>query len=288
MSRTCRITVVVENTSPDDSLLTQHGLAFWIEVGDRRVLFDTGQASALVGNAYRLGVSLRQLDALVLSHGHYDHTGGVAEVLQPNAPVPVYGHPAALQPKFARNRDGSSREIGIPYPALRMIRNQRKYLVKTEKPADIVDGLRVTGAIPRVTDFEDTGGPFFIDQKCRVPDPLTDDQAIFFDALPGTVVVLGCAHAGVINTLRYIRQLTDDRPIHAVLGGMHLLDASDRRIERTIDELRELDVRQIAPAHCTGETATAALRRAFPDEFLPCHAGTRFEFEVPDRKPNGE
>jgi 7,8-dihydropterin-6-yl-methyl-4-(beta-D-ribofuranosyl)aminobenzene 5'-phosphate synthase len=288
MARICRITVVVENTSPDGSLLAQHGLAVWIELGGRRVLFDTGQAGALVGNAYRLSVPLRQLDALVLSHGHYDHTGGVAEVLRPARPTPIYAHPAALEPKFARNRDGSAREIGIPYDSLRMIRNQRKFFVKTDKPARSIDGLTVTGPIPRTTDFEDTGGPFFADPRCRVPDPLTDDQAVFFEALEGTVVILGCAHAGVINTLRHIRQLTGERPIHAVLGGMHLVQASKDRIERTIDELRRLDVGRIGPAHCTGEKATAALRRAFPERFLPCHAGSRFEFEVPDEQSNGE
>jgi 7,8-dihydropterin-6-yl-methyl-4-(beta-D-ribofuranosyl)aminobenzene 5'-phosphate synthase len=132
-----------------------------------------------------------------------------------------------------------------------------------------------------VTDFEDTGGSFFLDHACQQPDPLTDDQAIYFDTTQGTVVVLGCAHAGVINTLYYVRQLTHDRPVHAVLGGMHLINASSERLQWTIEQLRKLGVERLGPAHCTGTAAVAALWNAFPGQCFDCHAGTRLEFEVP-------
>lgn len=274
------ITVLVENTAEGPSLLAEHGLAFHIQLASQSVLFDTGQGRILMFNAYRLGLSLQQVHAVVLSHGHYDHTGGLADALRGNRLAAIYAHPAALEPKFARNQDGTSRSIGIPGPCERALERRRERLVLTEQPTRIVNGLMVTGPVPRVTDFEDTGGPFFLDAECSRPDPLVDDQAVFFASSRGTVVLLGCAHSGVINTLRYVRHLTDNRPIHAVLGGMHLLAASAERLRRTIEEFQRWGIDRLGPAHCTGRIATAALWQAMPEHCLACHVGARFEFDL--------
>jgi 7,8-dihydropterin-6-yl-methyl-4-(beta-D-ribofuranosyl)aminobenzene 5'-phosphate synthase len=279
MART-RITVLVENTAHGPSVLAEHGLSYWIEHKGKRILLDSGQGSVIAGNAYKLGVPLREINALVLSHGHYDHTGGVAEALKSSQSVAIYAHPAAFTRKFIRNSDGTSREIGMPYLSDKAIRDSRNRLTATDQPTTVFDGPTVTGPVPRLTDFEDTGGPFFLDEACTQSDPLDDDQSVFFDTAEGTVVLLGCAHSGVINTLRYIRQLTDNRPIHAVIGGMHLVGASSHRIERTIEELKRIGVGQLAPAHCTGMPATFALWTAFPTICVTCHAGKTFEFEV--------
>jgi len=275
-----RITVLVENTAQGAGTLAEHGLAFWIEWDGRNTLFDTGQGNILAGNAYRLNIPLHEADAIVLSHGHYDHTGGLAEALKTSRPVTVYAHPAAFAPKYARKPDGSASEIGMPHLAERAVRSLHNRLVYTDQPTPVVDRLMVTGPVPRLTDFEDVGGPFFLDQACTKPDPLEDDQAVFFDTLAGTVVLLGCAHSGIINTLRYIGQLTADCPIRAVIGGMHLVAASPERIARTIEELRRLGVQQLVPGHCTGMPATAALWTAFPTVCTTCHAGSMFEFEI--------
>jgi len=275
-----RITALVENTVHGPGLLAEHGLAFWIEWQGRRVLLDSGQGAVLAGNARRLGVPLREVDAVVLSHGHFDHTGGLADVLRDNRSIPVYVHPAAFRPKFARNKDGTSREIGMPPPVVKAIRQQPERIVNTEGPTAVFDGLTVTGPVPRRTGFEDTGGPFFLDRDCRQPDPLADDQSLFFETPGGTVVLLGCAHSGVINTLRYVQALTGGRPIHTVLGGMHLVGAPPQRIARTIDELRQLGVQRLGPAHCTGPAATAAVWNAFPNRCLACNVGTTIECAV--------
>ncbi len=274
-----RVTVLVENTAHGPQVLAEHGLSYWIDHNGKQILLDSGQGGVLAGNAYKLKVPLHDLDALILSHGHYDHTGGVAEALKSTQSVMVYAHPAAFAKKFARNNNGTARGIGMPYPSEKAIRLTRNQLIHTTQPTIVSDGLTVTGPVPRLTDFEDTGGPFFLDEACTQPDPLEDDQSVFIDTAEGTVVLLGCAHSGIINTLRYIWQLTDNRPIHTVIGGMHLVGASPFRIERTIEELKQLGVRHLAPAHCTGMPATVALWNAFPGQCQACPVGTRFEFD---------
>lgn len=280
-----RITVVVENTAQGAGMLAEHGLAYWIEWDGQRMLFDTGQGSVLVGNAYRLGIPLHNADSIVLSHGHYDHTGGLAEVLHNGRAVSLYVHPAAFDAKYARNRDGTAREIGVPVAVQEALHRHAPHVIKTESPTKVSRGLTVTGQVPRSTDFEDTGGPFFLDAACSKPDPLIDDQSLFFETHEGIVVLLGCEHSGVINTLRYIGQLSGNKPIRAVIGGMHLVNASPARIARTIEEFRHLEVRLLAPCHCTGMAATVALWSAFPGECSMCHVGTTFDFDAVSTQP---
>jgi 7,8-dihydropterin-6-yl-methyl-4-(beta-D-ribofuranosyl)aminobenzene 5'-phosphate synthase len=275
-----RITVLVENTAESSGLLAEHGLSFWVEAGSQCILFDTGQGGVLVNNAYRLGISLGRVDAIVRNHGHYDHTGGRADALRGNRPTAVYAHPAAMKPKYGRNKDGTSREIGMPLSCEQAVERRRGQLVLTEEPTAVSNIFMVTGPVPRATEFEDTGGPFFLDPQCRSPDPIVDDQAIFFESTRGTVVILGCAHAGIINTLRYVRHLTEDRPIHAVLGGMHLIGASVQRLKRTIEALRDMKLERLGPAHCTGRAATAALWDAMPGQCIPCHVETQVDFDL--------
>ena len=161
-----------------------------------------------------------------------------------------------------------------------MIEQKGRRVDRVEGPKEVLPGVHVTGPIPRVTEYEDTGGQFYLDSGCSKPDPLTDDQAVCFDTPEGVVVLLGCAHSGVVNTLRYVRQLTGNRPIHAVIGGMHLLSANEARMAATIEALRQLGVQKIGLAHCTGFEAMARLDHELPKRCFHCVAGTRLEFEL--------
>jgi 7,8-dihydropterin-6-yl-methyl-4-(beta-D-ribofuranosyl)aminobenzene 5'-phosphate synthase len=271
-----KITVLVDDTAGGRGLLAEHGLAFWLALPSGNVLFDTGQGMVLRHNAERLGMDLASTDAVALSHGHYDHTGGLAGVLDAAPDAAVHACPDSLDPKYARNADGSGRDVGMARNLAGRL-NECETLHRVTGPTEILPGLWLTGPIPRTTDFEDTGGEFFTDADCTRPDALTDDQAAFFDGADGTVVVLGCAHAGVINTLRYVRELTGRRAIHTVLGGMHLLHAGPGRLGPTIDALQALDIARMLPCHCTGFGATAQLAAAFPHAISPCRVGTVVE-----------
>jgi len=271
--------MLVENSVAGRSVRAEHGLSYFIRTGRHCLLFDTGQSELLRDNAREIGISLEAVECIALSHGHYDHAGGLSAVRTLAPGARLFLHPAALAPRFAGNPDGTSRAVGIPEPSLHAIQNAGERVVWTTRPTELVDGVFVTGEIPRQTSYEDTGGAFFLDEVCTQRDPLVDDQALFFDTQEGTVVLLGCAHAGVVNTLSYIRHLTGGRPIHTVLGGMHLLYADANRIERTFAAFRELDIRQLGPAHCTGVIPTARLHTEFGDRCVLCVVGSSLRFQ---------
>jgi len=276
MNKDLCITTLVEDTALGGGLLAEHGLSFWIEYGDKRILFDTGQGDILIRNAKTLGINLAEVDAIVLSHGHYDHTGGLPAVLDFAPKAKIYLHPTATEPKFSR-KVLKAKSIGMSNLAKKAV--QKHHVIWTAIPAQIFPGMSVTGQVPRTNNFEDTGGAFFADEHYQKHDELLDDQTLFIESARGLVVVLGCAHSGVVNVLNYISNLTSRSKIYAVIGGMHLLNASKERIEKTISVLQEYNVQKIGVAHCTGASAVRRFSNAFQARCFSCSAGTRISFE---------
>lgn len=272
------VTLLAENTARGLGVLGEHGLAWWIDTGAHRVLFDTGQGLVLTHNARRLGVDLAAAHAVALSHGHSDHVGGLETALGAAPGATLFLHPEAVRRRFTgSDRRPPGRRLSTDFMETEAFRTAGRRVVVSREPQQIADGVWTTGEVPRTNDFEDVGGPFFLDEQLTRPDPILDDQAVFFASREGTVVVLGCAHAGVVNTLEHISALTGGAPIHTVVGGMHLLNADERRLAETFAGLRRLGVQRFGPNHCTGAAATALFWREFPGRCFPCSAGSRLE-----------
>ena len=269
------ITILVNNTAPDN-LQSEHGLSFWIEYNGKNILFDTGQTNIIESNAKQIGVNLSETDTVILSHGHYDHTGGIPSVFAAAENATLYLHPRAMDLKYSQKPD-KVKIIGMSDATKDVVNSMiaEGEIVMTELPTEVFPGLFVTGTIPRKTSFEDTGGKFFLDESCTRPDEIADDQAVYFETENGLVVLLGCGHAGVVNTLDCISELTGEKHIHAVLGGMHLLHASSKRIDRTIKAMKRYDVQKLGLAHCTGNNATEQFKRAFPEQCFECIVGSQ-------------
>ncbi len=255
----CRVTVLMDNRAKS-GFAAEHGLSLWIEADGIKLLLDTGQSGACVDNAAAMGIRLAEADAVILSHGHYDHTGGLPDVLPQMKAPDVYLHPDALHTRFSI-RKGGAKPNGMPAAAMAALEGVRVSGCHwVRQPVRLSRRIGLTGPIPRETAYEDTGGPFFLDAKGAHPDSIADDMAIWIETEGGLVVCTGCCHAGLINTLQAVCTQRPGLPVRAVIGGLHLVAASDTRMRQTVDALRAMDVQQLIPLHCTGEAAVERLR----------------------------
>ena len=274
MNHSVKITILADNKA-EKNLDPEHGFSAWIEASGICILFDTGQGTALAGNALKLGIDLDGTDHLVLSHGHYDHGGGIVQVLRQAPESKVHLHPGAVIPRFVLDRQGRARAVGLSRDTVRFLAGLPENRIHWTTGKELLSpDIGLTGSIPRLNPHEDTGGPFFTDQKGNSRDFLPDDQAIWIEAPEGLAVITGCAHSGIINTLNHVMAITGKTKIWTVVGGFHLMNASHSRMEETLNQLRKISPDIIAPCHCTGEKALELIREEFNPGFMPCHAGT--------------
>ncbi len=272
-----KISVLVENRA-SQTFLGEHGLSFVIRSDNKTVLFDTGKGEILEHNIKVMNLNPEKIDALVLSHGHYDHTGGLEHLAKClNTEIQVYAHPAALEPKFSKSST-VFKYIGIS-------KNNRNYLQKldtnlifTEKPTKITENISCTGEIPRTNSIENRSTKFYLDKTTSNPDIMRDDQALYINTEKGVVVLLGCCHAGFANTIDYIAKLAKTETIYAVIGGTHLRNANFAQLDFTASVLKKYQVQLFAPCHCSGGLSSAYLYAKNPNIFRECHTGTSFIF----------
>jgi 7,8-dihydropterin-6-yl-methyl-4-(beta-D-ribofuranosyl)aminobenzene 5'-phosphate synthase len=261
-----KITTLVENTVAQSGkkLIGEHGLSFYIETQNNKILFDTGQNLAISNNAQVLGIDLSLIDTVILSHGHYDHTGGLKSLLECNRDFRLYAHPDVFGQKV-KGAEDNFKYIGIPVD--KHFLEEKGIDIKLDKnPAQICPGIMTTGEIPLENDFEGLESVFYIkNENGVVADTLADDQAVILDMDKGVTVLLGCSHRGVINTLTQVVRLTGKKRIHAILGGLHLGKASEAKLSNIMDHLRGFGLEKMGVGHCTGTRAFLALANEFPN-----------------------
>lgn len=275
-----RLTCLVDNAvQPHSPFRGEHGLSFLIESKEGRVLFDTGASGAvLLHNLGVAGVAPESISALALSHSHWDHTGGLAAFLERRPGLPIYAHPDLLRERFSRRGGGVQAKGLLLAPE---VLRQRADLRLSDAPQEILPGVWTTGEITERPEPEGRSPHHFVREgEDWAPDPYRDDMALVLESSEegsrGLVLVCGCCHAGLLNTLSHVRRVFGRDPV-AVVGGTHLVSADEPHLRRLVEVLRRLGPPTLYLNHCTGQAAYVVLARAFGDRVAPCPAGTILE-----------
>ncbi len=270
----------------DNSVLThspfwgEHGLSFVVDSPDGRVLFDTGASGTVfLHNLEAAGVAPESIQALVLSHGHHDHTGGLSALLERRPGLPIYAHPDVLRERFAQ-REGEMRSIGIPI-ALEDLHRLADLRLRAE-PQQVLPGIWTTGEIVQRPEPEGSSPHHFVRSDAGLePDTYRDDLSLVVETASGLVLLCGCCHAGLLNTMAHVERVFG-RPIIAVIGGTHLISADEDHLGRVRRKMLETEsVRLICLNHCSGEAAYITLLFTLgPSMVHRCPAGTQIDLET--------
>jgi len=262
--------------------LAQHGVSLYVELNDLVFLMDTGwNGRVVVDNAKKMRLNLKKVDAIFLTHCHYDHTGGLLEVLREigKDELPIFAHPSLFRNSLVK-RGRRLKYVGVPKDVSpEKVEEAGGKLVLADRPTEFLEGVWSTGEVPRKTKFEDTGLNAFTKRGNRlVKDPMKDDMSVVLKLEDGIVVLTGCSHAGVVNIIWQAMKVTNDERVLGVMGGFHLISASKERIRRTVEEFERLRVKKVVAGHCTGFEAQRAFSNTFGKRFMPMATGLKVTF----------
>ncbi len=278
-----KITIVCENSiNTPFPLIGEHGLAVLIEADDT-TLFDTGQGLGILHNLKTLGKDITTIHQIILSHGHYDHTGGLMQVLQSiGKSVNVYAHPDIFTNKIAVIPLGEQ-----TFEAPIGIRATKEEYEKNGAVFKTISGLTtITPSIRAIAEINRPQGWQGFDERLKVKnadgtihdDTFNDDCSLVIDTDSGPVILLGCAHAGIVEILHDISEQTGYKEFFAVIGGTHLESAPQEYIRKAIQTLKQFNVKKIGTSHCTGFRVACMMQQEFKDSFVLASCGASFEF----------
>jgi len=255
MKSNINITILVDNHA-DQGFLSEHGFSVLIEHNDQRILFDTGQCDALFHNAKKLNIKLTELDSIILSHGHYDHGGNLEWLLKNNPTSHLYLHSDCLKTRYSIIQGKAPKNISLPESAIFAI-NERpsERITFTSEKLCITPSVYLSGEITKKQTLEQSSGPFYLDTQATIIDPLLDDQSLWIETKQGIVIITGCCHSGIENTVKQVHKQSSMQPIHTILGGLHLHNANEKRLLHSIEFLKSLSLTKLYPAHCSGDKA---------------------------------
>lgn len=280
------ITILAEDSIAFDTpFLGRFGLSALLEVSaadvKKTILYDTNsEAMPVLRNLEIMGKSLDDVTTIFLSHCHYDHTDGLGGILEAmDRPVPVIAHPEIFRPCFEINPDGV-RHIGIVGETQRSFEQKGAIFTFAQNALNLMTGVTTTGEIERTTAFEVLEDLYTVIEGEVVQDHERDDAAVVLNLEQGLVILTGCCHAGIVNTMRHAKKITGVDKIHAVVGGLHFMDASEEKVSKSVEALAEVD--WIFAGHCTGFDGLRRIAAAHGDRSARIQTGSMVRFPIED------
>ncbi|MCK5914194.1 MAG: MBL fold metallo-hydrolase [Desulfuromusa sp.] len=275
-----RLTILCENSVDRVSpygLLGEHGFSCHLQTPVGDFLFDTGGGMTIMNNAKLMGIDFTKLQGIMFSHGHFDHTGGLKQVLEKTGKIPIYAHPDLFSEHSSRN-SGKMHNIGVPWPRTELEKLGADFIFSAD-PYEVTPELLLSGEVPRNNKVE-TGDPNLLstsESGKQITDPLHDDLSLFIKTDKGLVILLGCAHAGLLNIIDHAIKVTGQEKIHMIVGGTHLKFCSEEQMAATLDRLEELKIDKIGASHCTGLRGARMLAERLGERFFSASVGIEID-----------